>query len=54
MSAAVAVVAFAAGYYLSHLMNCWGAMYRRCCREHYATHATCRCADCQRDRELAA
>lgn len=40
------------GWVAAMLFNSWGAAYKVCCRDHYKTHATCRCADCVRDREV--
>jgi hypothetical protein len=45
-------VCFAVGWYACYLFNCWGAVWRVCCREHYLTHSDCRCPDCVRDRAV--
>jgi hypothetical protein len=38
------------GFVLFKLLSTWKAMCRVCCREHYATHDTCTCRDCEMDR----
>jgi len=47
-------VGFLAGFLACRLIVRWGAMWRVCCREHYATHAECECRDCVRDRAVSA
>ena len=50
MSATLAA-GFALGFLARHLLGYWHLMFRACCRDHYATHATCPCRDCAADRE---
>ena len=45
---------FAFGYALCWFVTRWKALYRHCCREHYATHVWCPCRDCTREREEVA
>ena len=45
-------VGFMAGFVLAQWINCWGAMWRVCCRDHYLTHPECPCRDCVRDRSV--
>lgn len=46
------VVGFIFGFLFYHVLMNRAAMMRRCCLNHFATHPTCLCPDCSREREV--
>ncbi len=46
-------VGFLGGWLFYHLLMNRTVMMRRCCIEHFATHETCSCTDCEMDRAAA-
>jgi hypothetical protein len=46
------VVGFIFGFLLYHFIMNRTIMMRRCCLEHFSTHAKCKCADCVSERVI--
>ena len=41
---------FLVGWFAYHFLMNRAVMMRKCCLDHFATHATCDCTDCAADR----
>jgi len=44
-------IGFLGGFLLYHFLMNRAVMMRRCCLEHFATHETCQCPDCAKEKK---